>query len=439
MNNILKQIVEKKQKDLTILKQSKFIDLFKNELAIIGEIKLASPTVTYFGSEKDIVERAISYELAEIDAISVITEKHFFKGSPEFISRIKKITNIPILQKDFIIDSRQIYEAKIIGSDALLLIAKIVSKKTLIKFVSLCQEIGLEPVVEINDDQGLKKALVTSTKIIAVNARNLDSFEVNVERASLLMKKIPSKFIKLGFSGIKSSMEVKKYKQAGAKGILVGTALMQTKNIKEFIDKLCHSRENGNPEHQALDPRLRGDDRQKVKVKICGIRTLESAQTAIAAGADFLGFNFVPSSKRYIKPEMAKKIISQLKEKINIVGVFENAQTDYINKIVKMLDLDYVQLHRKKIIKNTKDNTSYLLVDRQTQGVGKLPNLNESETLAKSSEIFFAGGLNQNNVEEVIKKVHPFAVDVAGGIETNGVQDNKKIKKFITIVKGADI
>ena len=85
----------------------------------------------------------------------------------------------------------------------------------------------------------------------------------------------------------------------------------------------------------------------------------------------------------------------------------------------------------EKNYKNTKDNTSYLLVDRQTQGVGKLPNLNESETLAKSSEIFFAGGLNQNNVEEVIKKVHPFAVDVAGGIETNGVQDNKKIKNLL--------
>ena len=136
-----------------------------------------------------------------------------------------------------------------------------------------------------------------------------------------------------------------------------------------------------------LDPRLRGDDRQKVKVKICGIRTLESAQTAIAAGADFLGFNFVPSSKRYIKPKWPKNNQS-IKRKINIVGVFENAQTDYINKIVKMLDLDYVQLHRKNY-KNTKDNTSYLLVDRQTQGVGKLPNLNESETLAKSSEIFF--------------------------------------------------
>ena len=418
MHKILKQIIEKKQADLTLMKRNRFLSFTKNKISIIAEIKLASPTVPYFGSEKDISKRAINYQKAGADAISIITEKYFFKGNLKFISKIKDKVDLPILQKDFVIDPYQIYEAKIAGANALLLIAKIINKQTLIKFVSLCQEIGLEPIVEINDEQDLKKALSTSTNIIAVNARNLDTFIVDVDRACLLMKKIPNRFVKFGFSGIKSSDEVKMYKDAGASGILVGTSLMKTKDIKNFIKKL---------------------KAPQVKVKICGIRTLKSAQTAIDTGADFLGFNFVPSSKRYIKPQMAKKIISQLKEKINIVGVFENAQTDYINKIVNMLDLDYVQLHRKKIIKNTKDNTSYLLVDRQTQGIGKLPNLNESEALAKSSEIFFAGGLNQNNVEEVIKKVHPFAVDVAGGIETNGVQDNKKIKKFITIVKGADI
>ena len=201
MNNILKKIIKKKHIDLKRMKQNQFFDLFGDKTIIIGEIKLASPTVPYFGSTDSIVKRSIDYENSGADAISVITEKHFFKGDINFISQIKNKVNLPILQKDFIIDPYQIYQAKVYSSDALLLIAKIVSKKTLIKFVDICQEIGLEPVVEINDEQDLKKAMSTSTNIIAVNARNLESLEVSVERACLLMKKIPSKFIKLGFQG----------------------------------------------------------------------------------------------------------------------------------------------------------------------------------------------------------------------------------------------
>jgi len=177
----------------------------------------------------------------------------------------------------------------------------------------------------------------------------------------------------------------------------------------------------------------------KVKVKICGIRTLDAAKTAINAGADFLGFNFVSTSKRFIEPELAKKIIDKLKGRTKIVGVFQNAKTDYINAVISLLDLDFVQLHEKRIIKSTKDKIIYLLVDRKVQGVGLIPNLNKAKTSAKKSEIFLAGGLNPENIESVIKKVHPFAVDVASGIETNGVEDINKIKKFIKNVKGVII
>lgn len=174
----------------------------------------------------------------------------------------------------------------------------------------------------------------------------------------------------------------------------------------------------------------------KTKVKICGIRTLESAQTAIDAGADFLGFNFIPSSKRYIKPESARKIIKQLKKRVKIIGVFQNLKKDFINKIVKSLDLDFIQLHKQRIIKNVKNKITYVLIDREIQGKGAMVDLHKAVLLTKKSHAFFAGGLNSNNVEEVIKKIHPFAVDVAGGIETNGSQDNEKIKNFIKKVKG---
>lgn len=237
MNNILLRIIEKKREDLQTHINT-FLRPIEGEVKIIAEIKLASPTVSYLGSEKDIVKRAIAYEGAGASALSVITEKYFFKGKIDFIPLLKQKVSLPILQKDFVIDPYQIYEAKIYGSSAILLIARLVSKKRLKQFVTLAKKIGIEPVVEINSERDLQKTLSTDTAYIAVNARDLTTFIVDIDRACRLMKKIPATFIKLGFSGIHSVSEVKKYKNAGAQIVLVGTSLMKAKNIKEYIHKL---------------------------------------------------------------------------------------------------------------------------------------------------------------------------------------------------------
>lgn len=244
MHNILLQIIKKKQQDVN--SQKRFKDRFTNKIlkpnypkmAIIAEIKLASPTMPSLGKASDIFKRAILYEKANVDAISFITEKHYFKGSTDFISKLKTKVNIPILQKDFVIDKYQIYEAKIIGSDAILLIARLVSKNVLKSFVSLCQQIGIEPVVEINNQHDLEKAIDTTASFIAVNARDLQTFAIDINKACSLMKEIPDKFIKLGFSGIQSSDDIKQYKKAGAKGVLIGTSLMRATNISDFINSL---------------------------------------------------------------------------------------------------------------------------------------------------------------------------------------------------------
>lgn len=243
MHNILLDIIKKKKEDLKIKSRSNafntaMIHPHHSDTAFIGEIKLASPTMSSIHSKINIIQQAIEYENADLDAISIITEKHFFKGDPSFIPKIKKKIKLPILQKDFIIDESQIYEAKQLKSNALLLIAKLVDEHTLIRFVSLCQNLEIEPIVEIHNDEDLYKAVATNTSIIAVNARNLETFEMNVETACKLIKKIPNRFIKLGFSGIKSSKEVKKYKSSGAKGVLIGSSLMKTKNISTFISSL---------------------------------------------------------------------------------------------------------------------------------------------------------------------------------------------------------
>ncbi len=242
--NIIKTILDQKKKDLK--GKLKLESLFKNAIvqaskhgvAIIGEIKFASPTHPHLGSASELLDRARAYEKAGADAISIITEKHFFKGDIGFVSRVKKSMKIPVLQKDFVIDEQQIYEAKSAGADALLLIARIVSKSQLQQFVMLAQTLRIEPVVEIHNQEDLKKAIATKTLFIAVNARDLNTFTIDVEAACGLMKKIPDRFIKLGFSGIQSRAEVQKYTNAGAKGVLIGTSLMKAKNIQDFIKNL---------------------------------------------------------------------------------------------------------------------------------------------------------------------------------------------------------
>lgn len=243
MHNTIQKIITQKKKDL---KEQKHPSLFKDAIAqgskqgvaIIAELKFATPTNPALGPPSGLIRRAVVYQQAGVNAISVITEKHFFKGDITFISKVKKKVNLPILQKDFVIDEYQIYEAKMAGADALLLIARIVSKIKLQQFVLLAQQLGIEPIVEVHNDVDLKKTVATKTLFVAVNARDLDTFIVDVEKARELMKKIPDKFIKLGFSGIHSKIEVQNYANAGAKGVLVGTSLMRAKNINEFLGGL---------------------------------------------------------------------------------------------------------------------------------------------------------------------------------------------------------
>lgn len=226
-----------------------------------------------------------------------------------------------------------------------------------------------------------------------------------------------------------------------------------------------------------------------MKVKICGIRSLEGAQVSIDAGADFLGFNFVPSSQRYIEPIKAKEILKQLsisnyQLSIKSVGVFQNELVEKVNMIADDLSLDFVQLHGeederymeeitakiiKKIVISTgverssatefidqvnpafqdtcdsfldyarNDNIRYFLLDRKFQGTGEMVDLEKAKKIAEKFQIFFAGGLTLKNVSHIVSKIKPFAVDVASGVETNGVMDSAKLKKFICTAKGATL
>lgn len=255
MHKILQDILEitreeieyrKKQdlsEDLTSYGRTSFKEHIMNpkngDIGLIAEIKLVSPTEGRLGEEADILNRLQTYQNAGADAVSIITESKIFKGTPSLVSTVKRSTlELPILQKDFVTDDFQIEESRRLGADALLLIARIVDGKKLKRFVKLCKDVGVEPVVEIHHADDLAKAIKSETEIIAVNARDLDTFEVDVDRACKLIKSIPRKFIKLGFSGIHSRAEVEKYKKAGANAVLVGTELMRANSVGQFMKEL---------------------------------------------------------------------------------------------------------------------------------------------------------------------------------------------------------
>ncbi len=193
-----------------------------------------------------------------------------------------------------------------------------------------------------------------------------------------------------------------------------------------------------------------------IKVKICGVRTINTAQIAINHGADYIGFNFVAPSRRYIDPKSAKTIISNISNKIQIVGVFQDQTLSYVNGLVDYLSLDFVQLHGKEDINYIKKvkarviktvhvdsktyqelskHISFFLLDRKYQGRGKSVSFEKAKNLSQSLPFFIAGGLTPLNVDRVIRVIKPYGVDVAGGIETDDKQDERKIVNFIKNVK----
>lgn len=199
------------------------------------------------------------------------------------------------------------------------------------------------------------------------------------------------------------------------------------------------------------------------KIKICGIRSVEAAKTACEAGADFIGLNFVPDSKRKISIYLAKIILKSIQSDFSLqaVGIFRDQPAEYINKLIEELQLTTVQLHgtespeycrniQANIIKAfsldsdfdpvsvatemARYDTKYYLIDKKAQGIGQPLDLQLVSELAKIYPFFLAGGLNVQNVKNVITTTFPFGLDVAGGVETEGHEDVIKIKQFIDTV-----
>ncbi len=206
----------------------------KNQLAVIAEVKKASPSKGVICKEFNHLKIAKIYQKVGAAAISVLTDENFFMGKPEYLSDIKKISNLPILRKDFIIDEFQIYQTKQLGADIILLIASILDKKQLKDYMDLSQELNLDILLEVHDNKEFDLALESGAKIIGINNRCLKTFEVNINNTLELIKgrKLNDIYI-ISESGINNSTDISILKENGVSGILVGEALMNKESIEK--------------------------------------------------------------------------------------------------------------------------------------------------------------------------------------------------------------
>ena len=208
-----------------------------NPYRIIAEVKKASPSKGIIKEDFSPIEIAKEY-IEVADAMSILTEPHFFQGSLEYLREINKFSPIPLLRKDFIIDEFQIAEAYGAGADFILLIAKALETDRLKKLFDFAKNIGLEVLFEIHDEEDLKKALEVGADIIGFNHRNLETFEMDMELSKKLIPLLPRNVIVVAESGIKDFETVKKLSQNGVDAYLVGEHFMRQSNIKKAVLEL---------------------------------------------------------------------------------------------------------------------------------------------------------------------------------------------------------
>lgn len=252
---ILNKIVEKKLETLEIQKlnfplpillanihnlpkPSNFYDaMAKRELSIIGEIKQSSPSKGVLREQLNIEDIVRDYSNS-VHGISILTEEHFFKGSPKYLKDVSTMTSLPLLRKDFIIDPYQIYESKYLGASCILLIASILALSTLKSYNALANSLGMDTIIEVHTKEEITKALSAGAKIIGINNRNLNDFTIDINKTVDLRKYIPKNILVISESGINTATDIQLLRQSNIDGVLIGESFMKSDNIEKKAREL---------------------------------------------------------------------------------------------------------------------------------------------------------------------------------------------------------
>ena len=434
----------------------------RSRVHLIAEVKRASPSKGMLAPHLDPVELARTYEANGASVISVLTEPHFFLGSPAYLTAIKQAVHIPVLRKDFIVDEYQVYEARAWGADAILLICAILDDAQLQYLLSLAHELHMRCLVEVHSREEAQRAVTAGAIIIGVNSRDLVTFKMNPYLIRDIRSMLPPDRIVIAESGIHSAADARRLARYDVQGMLVGESLVVSDNVPAQMHTL-----------------LQGAN-ESTQVKICGLRTTEHIQVATEAGADMLGFIFYEPSHRYIRPQDVGKTlavslslstdtghVSEKRVLPDLVGVFVNKEVNFINDVIEEAGLHYVQLHgtespefcqhiTRPVIKaiplkstadlaqveQYKDIVWRLLLDTPTPdwgGTGMTHDWELAHTISQKTRILLAGGLTPENVAQALQQIHPWGVDVSSGVETNKQKDSNKIRAFLKNVRSIPV
>ncbi|MDU3433313.1 bifunctional indole-3-glycerol-phosphate synthase TrpC/phosphoribosylanthranilate isomerase TrpF [Veillonella sp.] len=428
--------------------------LRQQDFNFICEVKKASPSKGIIAEHFPYLDIAKEYEVAGAAAISVLTEPDFFKGDKKYLQEIASTVKIPVLRKDFIIDEYQIYQAKLWGASAILLICACLDVPTLTKFRELADSFGLSSLVEAHDEHEVQMAIDCGARIIGVNNRNLKDFTVDVQNSVRLRNLVQDDVIFVSESGLETPEDIQVLRDNNIGVALMGETFMRSPNK---VEKLAY---------------LYGPTYYTPKVKMCGISKVETIPAIIDAKPDYMGLVFAPS-KRQVTVDQAKTLVEELykqyavrynSETIKTVGVFVNETVENLLKIAEEVKLDVIQLHGDEdesfiqILKEQSNvevwkavqvrsaadaekwidsSADMLLFDAyhkdERGGTGEVFDWSSLDEFERP--FMLAGGIDSTNVARAIRTVRPYGLDISSGIETNGVKDNEKMKAFTNIVR----
>ena len=437
------------------------VALRQQDFNFICEVKKASPSKGIIAEHFPYLDIAKEYEVAGAAAISVLTEPGFFKGDKKYLQEIASTVKIPVLRKDFIIDEYQIYQAKVWGASAILLICACLDVPTLTKFRELADSLGLSSLVEAHDEHEVQMAINCGARIIGVNNRNLKDFTVDVQNSVRLRNLVQDDVIFVSESGLETPEDIQVLRDNNIGVALMGETFMRSPNK---VEKLAY---------------LYGSTYYTPKVKMCGISKVETIPAVVEAKPDYMGLVFAPS-KRQVTVDQAKTLVEELhkqytkrynngaeqsnNDEIKTVGVFVNETLDNLVSIATEANLDVVQLHGDEdeaFIQSLKERTNVevwkavqirsaadaeawidssadmLLFDAyhkdERGGTGEVFDWSCLDAFERP--FMLAGGIDSTNVARAIRTVRPYGIDISSGIETNGVKDDEKITAFTKIVK----
>ena len=435
--------------------------LRQQDFNFICEVKKASPSKGIIAEHFPYLDIAKEYEVAGAAAISVLTEPDFFKGDKKYLQEIASTVKIPVLRKDFIIDEYQIYQAKVWGASAILLICACLDVPMLTKFRELADSLGLSSLVEAHDEHEVQMAIDCGARIIGVNNRNLKDFTVDVQNSVRLRNLVQDDVIFVSESGLETPEDIQVLRDNNIGVALMGETFMRSPNK---VEKLAY---------------LYGPTYYTPKVKMCGISKVETIPAVVEAKPDYMGLVFAPS-KRQVTVDQAKTLVEELhkqytkrynngaeqsnNDEIKTVGIFVNETLDNLVTIATEVNLDVVQLHGDEdeaFIQSLKERTNVevwkavqirsaadaeawidssadmLLFDAyhkdERGGTGEVFDWSCLDEFERP--FMLAGGIDSTNVARAIRTVRPYGIDISSGIETDGVKDDEKIKAFTNIVR----